>query len=69
MSAREEPDSLASPLLSASELAEMAPFGSEKPVAAGELLFQAGEATHDLFVVLEGAGRGRATRWRPTRSQ
>jgi thioredoxin reductase (NADPH) len=47
--------SIASPELSASELAEMAPFGTEQPVAAGQLLFQAGEASYDLFVVLEGA--------------
>jgi thioredoxin reductase (NADPH) len=44
----------ASPLLSASELSEMAQFGAERQVAAGQLLFRAGEATYDLFVVLEG---------------
>jgi thioredoxin reductase (NADPH) len=33
----------------------MAPFGAEQSVAAGQLLFQAGEASYDLFVVLEGA--------------
>ncbi|MCW3067583.1 MAG: thioredoxin reductase [Solirubrobacterales bacterium] len=43
------------PVLGASQLAEMASFGSEKPVAAGELLFEAGEASYQLFVVLEGA--------------
>jgi thioredoxin reductase (NADPH) len=32
----------------------MAPFGTEQSMAAGELLFQAGEATYDLFVVLDG---------------
>jgi thioredoxin reductase (NADPH) len=32
----------------------MAPFGAEQPVVAGQLLFQAGEASYDLFVVLEG---------------
>jgi thioredoxin reductase (NADPH) len=42
------------PVLSGSQLAEMASFGSEKPVAAGELLFEAGEASFDLFVVLDG---------------
>jgi thioredoxin reductase (NADPH) len=47
-------DALASPVLSASELFEMATFGTEKTVASGELLFQAGEASYDLFVVLEG---------------
>ncbi len=32
----------------------MAAFGSERPVANGELLFEAGEASLDLFVVLVG---------------
>jgi thioredoxin reductase (NADPH) len=45
---------LASPLFSASELAELAAFGTERAVAAGELLFEAGEASYDLFVILEG---------------
>jgi len=47
-------DAVASPKLSASELADMASFGSERPIAVGELLFEAGEATYDLFVILEG---------------
>lgn len=42
------------PVLSRSQLAEMASFGGEKPVAAGELLFEAGDASFDLFVVLDG---------------
>ncbi len=42
------------PVLRASELSEIAAFGTERPVAAGQLLFQAGEASYDLFVVLEG---------------
>jgi thioredoxin reductase (NADPH) len=42
------------PVLSASQLAEVAPFGSERPIAAGQLLFEAGEASYQLFVVLEG---------------
>jgi thioredoxin reductase (NADPH) len=42
------------PVFSPSELAEVAPFGSEQPVAAGQLLFEAGEASYQLFVVLEG---------------
>ena len=54
MSARESLDEVAWPVLSAAELAEIAPFGEERAVADGELLFQAGEATDDLFVVLEG---------------
>jgi thioredoxin reductase (NADPH) len=40
--------------LSAAELTEVESFGSERTVVAGELLFEAGEATYDLFVVLEG---------------
>jgi thioredoxin reductase (NADPH) len=47
-------DTVASHPLSAPELSEIAQFGTERQVAAGELLFQAGEATYDLFVVLEG---------------
>jgi thioredoxin reductase (NADPH) len=54
MSAIETLDAVASPLLSASELSEMAAFGTEKAVRAGEILFRAGEASYDLFVVLEG---------------
>ncbi len=41
-------------VLSPSQLAEAASFGSERPIAAGELLFEAGEASYQLFVVLEG---------------
>jgi thioredoxin reductase (NADPH) len=47
-------DDRAFPVLSPSQLAEMASFGSEKPVAAGDLLFEAGDASFDLFVVLDG---------------
>ncbi len=54
MSASSSGDSVASPLLSTSELADMATFGSERATRAGDLLFQAGEASYDLFVVLEG---------------
>ncbi len=32
----------------------MAPFGIERPVAAGQVLFEAGEASSDLFVVIDG---------------
>src|SRR5437588_11257181 len=42
------------PVLSASQLAEVGSFGSEQPVTAGDLLFEAGEASYQLFVVLEG---------------
>ncbi len=54
MSASSSGDSIASPQLSASELADMATFGTERATRAGDLLFQAGEASYDLFVVLEG---------------
>jgi thioredoxin reductase (NADPH) len=54
MSASSSGDSIASPQLSASELADMATFGIERAIQAGDLLFQAGEASYDLFVVLEG---------------
>jgi thioredoxin reductase (NADPH) len=42
------------PVLTGAQLAEIAVFGSEQPTTAGQLLFQAGEASHDLFVILEG---------------
>ena len=54
MSASSSEGSVASPLLSASELADMATFGTERDTRAGDLLFQAGDASYDLFVVLEG---------------
>jgi thioredoxin reductase (NADPH) len=54
MSASDGQDGGAWVLLSASQLAEVSAFGSEQPTTAGELLFQAGEDSYDLFVVLEG---------------
>ncbi len=48
-------DDRAFPVLSASELADVASFGSERAVSAGELLFEAGAASYELFVVIEGA--------------
>jgi thioredoxin reductase (NADPH) len=47
-------DPVAWPVLGASELADVATFGTERATEAGQLLFQAGEASYDLFVVLEG---------------
>ena len=47
-------DAVAWPVLSPPELADMATFGTERATQAGELLFQAGEASYDLFVVLAG---------------
>jgi thioredoxin reductase (NADPH) len=40
--------------LTAPELEEIAGFGAERPIAPGEMLFSAGEASYDLFVVLDG---------------
>ena len=37
-----------------SELAELAPFGVERAVAAGEELYRAGDDSYDFFVVLDG---------------
>jgi thioredoxin reductase (NADPH) len=54
MSAHDGQDAVAFPVLSASELSEITAFGTEEPAAAGQLLFQAGEASYDLFVLLEG---------------
>ncbi len=48
------PQPVDSPVLSAAQLAEIAPFGTEQPVVVGEYLFRAGDASYDLFVVLEG---------------
>jgi thioredoxin reductase (NADPH) len=42
------------PVLTDSQLREMADFGSERTVREGDLLFKVGEAQGDLFVVLEG---------------
>jgi len=54
VSAHSNPDPVTFPLLSVSQQREMASFGVERPTAAGEMLFQAGDASQDLFVVLEG---------------
>ena len=40
--------------LSDAELAELAPFGTERAVAAGDVLYRAGDDEYDFFVVLEG---------------
>jgi CRP-like cAMP-binding protein len=41
-------------ILSPSDVAEVASFRSERAVVAGELLFAAGDASYELFVVLDG---------------
>jgi thioredoxin reductase (NADPH) len=42
------------PVLDAGALAELAEFGEERVVAAGELLFEAGDRSYDFMVILEG---------------
>jgi thioredoxin reductase (NADPH) len=54
MNAQPARDPTVAPQLSDAQLREMAAFGSERSMAEGELLFRVGEATFDLFVVLEG---------------
>ncbi len=54
MSSREQQDAGAWPVLEASDLAELASFGSERATQAQEMLFRAGDASFELFVVLEG---------------
>jgi len=48
-------DTLAAwPELSDEQLAELMPFGAERSVEAGDVLYRAGDADFDFFVVLEG---------------
>ncbi len=47
-------DSAAWPVLSDVEISDVGQFGTERVLATDELLFQAGEASDDFFVVLEG---------------
>jgi thioredoxin reductase (NADPH) len=54
LSTHSAPDPVAWPLLSAAELSEASRFGSERSVVAGEVLFQAGDASYELFVIREG---------------
>lgn len=54
MSAPNGRDEVAWAVLDASELSEVSAFGAERSTTTGQLLFQAGEASYDLFVVLEG---------------
>jgi|tagenome__1003787_1003787.scaffolds.fasta_scaffold20969953_4 thioredoxin reductase (NADPH) len=49
-----EANSASSATLSEQELAELAPFGEERTVAAGDVLYSAGADEYDFFVVLEG---------------
>ncbi|HEX9467847.1 MAG TPA: FAD-dependent oxidoreductase [Acidimicrobiia bacterium] len=45
----------AAPTLGAAALAELAPFGEERAVQVGDILYRAGDDSYDFFVVLEGA--------------
>jgi hypothetical protein len=53
------------PTMSASALAELGEFGHERVVARGDVLYHAGDESHDLFVVLEGVVEGAAEVGRP----
>ena len=43
-----------SPLLDAAQLDLLRQYGSERDVAAGDVLFADGDETYDLFVMLDG---------------
>ncbi len=45
----------ASPTLDAEQLAELSPFGEERVVQVGDVLYRAGDASYDFIVILEGA--------------
>lgn len=47
-------DDVVAPLLDASTLLELAAFGRERVVSAGEILYRAGDQSYDFYVVLEG---------------
>ncbi len=47
-------DDTVAPTFDASTLVELAAFGQEQVVAAGDLLYRAGDASYDFFVVLDG---------------
>ncbi len=45
----------ASPTLDADALRELAPFGEERTVDVGDVLYRAGDESYDFFVILEGS--------------
>lgn len=47
-------DDVIAPVLDDAALAELAEFGHEEEVAAGDVLYRAGDASYDFFVVLAG---------------
>jgi len=49
-----DPVDAASVTLSAGELDELAPFGTERAVAVGEMLYRAGDERYDFVVILDG---------------
>src|ERR1700722_17266734 len=54
MSSPAPADQVAWPVLSASDMSEIAMFGVERAVVDGELLFATGEPSDEFFVVLDG---------------
>ena len=48
------PNRPASPALSRADLAALAPYGTERPMEAGEVLFRAGDSHIPFMVVIEG---------------
>ncbi|HEY5025371.1 MAG TPA: FAD-dependent oxidoreductase [Acidimicrobiales bacterium] len=47
-------DDAVAPLLDAPTLLELAAFGEERVVTAGEILYRAGDPSYDFYVILEG---------------
>lgn len=47
-------DEVLAPRLDAAALVELAAFGEEQSVTAGDILWRAGDASYDFYVVLEG---------------
>src|SRR5712664_787469 len=45
------------PILSGAHLEALHRYGTEQPVAVGDVLFRDGDETYDLIVLLEGEGR------------
>ncbi len=50
----ESGDDVVAPTLDEPALAELAEFGEERVVSAGDVLYQAGDPSYDFYVVLEG---------------
>src|SRR5580704_7534374 len=43
------------PLLDAAQIERLKPFGSLRSVQAGEIIFDQGDSTHGMFIVLSGS--------------